>query len=395
MSNAINFEKMRKRRQRTTTLKRLLILVGVMLLIGAAIVANQLLVEEGFTTRLSDITASFGGSGFPADLPGGVIRGMGNIGENLTVLNDTSLYIFNTKGNIVRNIQKMTGQSVAITSPTRVLTFTPGSKSFAVHSMSRELYSSTFEFGIICGDMNERGDFAVVAPVKQFASKVYVYNRKFEEIYSWSSPEYVTNVSLSPKGDMMAINCLSAENGVLESLIYLFRFTEDKEKAEVAMRLPDNLCLDVDFIDENRVMVLTDKQYLCLNPLGEKKQGYDFAGRELVAAEPGARQTLLLFRERESKTLPLVELDASLKEKATKKLDAPVLDMAVGKDSVYILTGDGIDVYGLNLELKSRLRRKNISNLHATSSRLYYLTPDEIRVLTQSEMVGVAKEKTR
>lgn len=395
MGNAIDFEKMRRRRQRTTTLKRLLILVGVTALVGAAIVANQLLVEESITTRLSDIAESFGGGGFPADLPGGIICGMGNIGDNLIVRNDTSLYIFNQKAKIIRNIQSLSEQSVAVTSPTRSLVFTPGSKIFSVQSLSRELYGSSMEYGIICGDMNVRGDFAIVAPIKQFASKVYVYDRKFEEMYSWSSPEYVTNVSISPKGDMMALNCVSGSGGVLESLIYLFRFGEDKEKATVAMKLKDELCLRVGFEEDERITVLTDRQYLLLNSLGEKKQSYDFEGRQLLGIETRERQSLLLTRERTEKTSRLTLLDADLKEKAVRSFDIEVLDMALGKDSIYVLTVDGIGVYNLNLEPKSKLEQRNISQIHLAGSRLYYITPDEIRILTQSEMVGIAKKKSR
>lgn len=394
MNKAVDFEKVRKRRRLTVTLKRVLILSGVTLLAAGAFFLYQYLVEEGMTTRLSDLTESLGGSGFPADLPGGIIRGVDNLGDNLMVLNDTNLYIFSSKAKIVCNVQKMTDTTVAVPKGGRVLTFSPGAKTFAVHSLSRELYPGSMEYGLICADMNERGDFAVVAPVKQFASKVFVYDKKFEEIYSWSSPEYVTSVALSPKGDMMAVNCVSADGGVLESQLYLFRFGEDRETADPAMRLGDNLCLDLRFTADDRVEVLTDRQYLVLNSLGEKKYAYDFDGGQVIARESRERQTLLLMRDSDSKTGRLKLLDASLLEKAELEVDFEVLDMALGRDSIYVLTPEGIYVYSLNFELKAKLGRKGISNIHLIGSRLYYLTTDEIRVLSQSELVGVSKEKT-
>lgn len=386
----LDFNKIRKRRQHAATLKRLLILTGVMLLVGAAVIVNNVLVEEGLTTRLSDFAGSFGGTGFPVDLPGGLIRGVGGVGDNLTVLNDTNLYIYSPNGKIVRNIQKMTDQTVAVPSSSNVLTFSVGGKGFAVHSTGKELFSAGTEYGVLCGDMNARGDFAVVAPVKQFASKVFVYDRRFREIYGWSSPEYVTSVSLSPKGDMMALNCISGKDGAIESLIYLFRFSEVTEKAKVAMSLTDEMCLDIKFADDDRVQILTDKRYITINSLGERKYGYDFGGWQPLAVENQGRQTLLLLGTRNGKVNKLVLLDQSLEEKAAAELDTEPVDIALGKDTVYILKDNGIDLYSANLEIKSRLEQRGISNIHLVGSRLYYLTQEEIRVLMPSDLVSAA-----
>ncbi len=394
MGKAVDFEKIRKRRQRTTTLKRLLILVGVMVLVGAAVIANEILVQEGVTTKLSDFTSSLGGAGFPIDLPGGVIHDVDNIGKNLTILNDTSMYIYSPKGKLISNLQKMTDHSIAIPTSSRVLSFEIGGKGFKINSTSRELYANTVEYGILSADINERGYFALVSPVKQFASKVFVYNERFEEIYSWSSPEYVTNVSLSPNGEMMAINCIGGDGGVLESQIYTFRFSEEKEQAEVALTLPDNMVLDLSFEDDERITVLTDKQFLLLNSLGEQKKAYSFDGKHVVAMQKRERNTLLLLQEDGSKQQELVLLDANLSEKAAIIMPTEVKDIALGRETVYTLTADGIDVYNHSLVQKSAHAGKNISNIHLIDNRLYYLTLNEIRTLLQTELQAVPTQKS-
>lgn len=389
MNKAVDFEKVRKRRQRMTTLKRIFILAGVMLLVAGILLVNQILVEQGLTTTLSDFTESFGGTGFPVDLPGGIIRGVGNLGNDLTVLNDANLYIYSPKGKIVKNIQKMTDNGVGITSKSRALVFSIGDKDFAIHSSSRELYNGSLEFGILCGDLNERGDFALISHAKQFASKTVVYNGHFEEIYSWSSPEYATNVALSPKGDMMSVNCINSENGTLESLIYIFRFSEEKEQAEVALRLRENLVLDMKFPEDDRIVVLTDKQLLVLDSLGKKKYGCDFTDRKVLAMEQRDKQTLLLFKSEDDKKYELVLLDANLTEKSVLELSNEVKDMALAKDSVYALSSAGISVYNMDFELKYKLNKLGISNIHIAGTKLYYLTKDEIHALSQSELSAV------
>lgn len=382
MNNAVDFNKVRRRRQRSVTLKRLFVVAGVMLLTGAVIFTYNLLIVENATTGLRDYFESRGGMGFPADLPGGVIRDVTSIGENLAVLNDTNLYIYSKKAKIVQNIQRMTEHTVAVPSDSRVLTFSVGSRGFSVHSIGREMFTQTLELGILCGTMNRGGDFAVIAPVKEFASKVYVYDRYFRQIYSWSSPEYATNVSLSPEGGRMAVNCVSgSEDGVLESLLYLFTFAENRENAEVALTLQDNLCLGLDFQESDRIALLTDKQYMIVDQAGNVTQKYDFGGRQLLAREFSGKQALLLFAGQDRHESELVLLNENLSEQAALQLDEKVLDLAFGADQIYVLTGSGLTGYDLDMKQISVLEQRGILNICLVGERLYYLTYNRICVL--------------
>ncbi|MCL2034578.1 MAG: DUF5711 family protein [Oscillospiraceae bacterium] len=382
MNKAVDFDKVRKRRQRAVTLKRLLLLTGAMILAGSAVFVYNVLVEESATTGLMDYFESRGGTGFPVDLPGGVIRDVVSIGENLAVLNDTNLIIYNKNGKIIQNIQRMTEHSIAETSHARVLAFSVGGRNFSVHSISREMFSQSLDQGILCGDMGANGDFAVVAPAQHFASRVTVYDRQFRQIYSWSSPEYVTNVSLSPRGDMMAVSCVTGgETGVMKSLIYLFRFAEDRDQAEVALTLEDSLCLGLDFMESDRIALFTDKEYMILNQQGEIKETYDFGSRRLLARENSGRWTLLFFERPGRYETELVLLDESLKETASMAIHERIFDVAFGKDVIYLLTEDGITGYDHQMQQVLAYERHGISRIHLIGTRLYYLTYSQICVL--------------
>jgi hypothetical protein len=174
---------------------------------------------------------------------------------------------------------------------------------------------------------------------------------------------------------------------VLESLIYLFEFAESREQAEVALKLRGELTLDIFYRAGGDTAVLTDKQLLILSE-GQKTRGYVFGGRQLLACEPGEESILLLLETGEGRQ-SLVLLDKNLNERATKTLTANARDIAPGRDSVYVLNADGIEVYGLELEPKSRLRAGDISAIHPVNGQLYYLTENEIRALSPAEMVGI------
>jgi hypothetical protein len=385
-NRAIDFDKVRRRRRRFAALKRLLGLLCVFALLYAGVLFYRYLVELGFSTRLDDIRASFGGAGFPAELPAGQGHIVKNIGNSLAILNDTGLYIYNPKAKLIRTVQKLGPGSAAVASKDRLLAYTPGSNSFAVHAVSRELYAAELEFGAICGDINDNGDFAIASPTKQFPAKVSVFNNRFEEIYTWSSPEYVSEVSLAPNGSGMALNVMSGSGGVLESLSYLFDFAESREQAEVALRLRGELALDI-FHRGGDVAVLTDKQLLIMSG-GKKTRSYSFGGRGLLACEPGSEAVLLLMDTGDGRQ-SLVLLDHDLNERATKTLTVSARDIALSHDSVYVLGAEGIEVYGLELEPKARLRATDISAIHSASGQLFYLTENEIRALSPAEMIGI------
>ncbi len=384
----IYFDKMRKRRQRLATLKRLVGLSGVIILVFGAIALNAYLVEVGFSTSLEDLRESFGGAGYPAGLPNGNDHIIGNVGKNLTILNDTGLYIYNPRARLIRSVQRLGTGSVAAAAKNRLLTYTPGGLSFSVHSVSRELLNETLEFGVICGDINDNGDFAVVAPVKQFASVVSVKNERFEEIFVWSSPEYVSEVALAPQGGSMAINVISGDGGELQSLIYLFDFQETREKAEIARELTGELTLDVFYTQQERIAVLTDTQYLLLADTNEEERSYGFSGRQILGFERQENNSLLLMREPDGASQSLVLLDGRLNEIATRTLATSTRDIALGDNSIYVLHAGGIDVFDLALEPSSRLERKGIPQIHMAEGQLYYITSDEIRVLSPAEMIG-------
>jgi hypothetical protein len=174
---------------------------------------------------------------------------------------------------------------------------------------------------------------------------------------------------------------------VLESLIYLFDFTESREQAEVALRLRGELALDIFHRSGGDVAVLTDKQLLIMSG-GKKARSYSFGERGLLACEPGSETVLLLMDTGDGRQ-SLVLLDHNLNERATKTLTSNARDIALSRDSVYVLGAEGIEVYGFELEPKARLRAPDISAIHSANGQLYYLTREEIRALSPAEMVGV------
>lgn len=392
MAKPIDFNKVRKRRQRTQTLKRLVILAAIFALIGGIVALNSFLIEQGITTQLSDWIGGMGGSGYPVPVPGGIIRDVKAAGNAMAVLNDTNLAIYTDKGKQSGNFQEMTGNTVLLAGDDRLLTFDVGAKQFAVHSRTKTLLKKDIEYGIFAGGMNQRGDYAIVSSSKQAICQINVYNKQLKEIYiCYLTENLVGSVGISPSGKMMAAGWLSGNGGVLLSGVNVYLFS-NQEGPVATVELGDDLILDVRFFEDDRIGILTDRQYLVIGADGSEKYSYRYGNRQLTAFEAEGRQMLLLCENRETRMSNVILLDAELKEKAVYETNDKITDIALAPRRVYLLTEKGVATYSQSFEPLGFEEALFATNLQLVKGRVYYLTREEIRVLGQKQEAPPGEE---
>jgi len=381
MKKAMDFDKLRKKRRRKQTIRRILVLAGLVAVVLGAVALNGMLIDAGASVRLSDWVESLGGSGYPIAHPGGAIRDLEDMGDHLAVQGDLSLYIYNKKGKLVTSIQQMTDKTVAVVTKSRVLTYQIGAESFSVNTRSQELLKRDMSFGILCGDMNEEGVVAIATSSKQYVAEVTVYNKQMDtkHLYKWSAAkDQVVDISLAPNGNQMVVACVNTSGGVIETVLYLFDFGMETPLAR--LDVADNLVLNVDFMEDNRIGVLTDKQYFLMDNTGAKKESYSFDGGQPVAMERSGRQVLLATEYWETRTQHVVLLDEACAPAATCTIDNLVRDMALSEDRAYLLTDDGILELDHSFQQRGRRARRGIVGMALVERRLYYIDSEEIGV---------------
>ena len=380
MGNQVDFNKLRKRRQRTQSVKRLLALGIILAAVGGIVALNNFFIKSGVTTRLSDAVESFGGSGYPVPVPGGIIRDVKNVGKDLAVLNDTNLYIFNKNGKMITSLQQMGDQTVLHVNSDRVFTYDVGSKKYRIYSRSKTLLEKEHGFSLLGADMNGRGDFALISSTAQYAGQVVVYDSQFSAIYEWLSSDLVADVSINPKGNRMAAISLATRGGEIYSVVYVFDFNEPKELKR--LELQDEMALGVAYLGDGRFSVLTDRAYRLYSGEGVEESSYSLGGRQVLAVERNGKEALLLLQESAgNRVQELVLLDSACGEQAVLELGYLAKDIAFGDRNIYTLADTGVTTYGKSLEPKGSLEMRGISGIHAIGSKLYYLGREEINVL--------------
>jgi len=379
MGNQVDFDKLRKKRQRAVTIKRLVIVAAVAALMGFAVLLNSFLIEAGVTVRLSDMVESFGGSGYPVPVPGGIIRDVKSMGDDLAVLNDTNLLVYNNKGKVITNLQQMGDSTMLLTSSERLFTYDVGAKRYSIHSRSKPLLEKQSESSLQGGAMNERGDYALISSTAQYASQVLVFDSRFNQIYEWLTSDLVAFVSLSPKGGRMAAVSISTRGGEVYSVLNLFDFSMDTALRRV--EIPGEMAAGVQYLEDGRISLISNKQYRIYTSEGVQENAFSLEDRRVVAVERRGKETLLLLQSEDKKSWDLVLLDTSCTSLASLRLNQRVRDMALGGKQVYVLTDTGITAYSKSFEEKGGLQGRGIVQIHYVKNKLYYLNKEEINTL--------------
>ena len=377
MAKTVDFNKIRRRRRMRETAKRIIILTIIVAVIGSGFILNRLLVEQDLSTRVGDWVESFGGNGYPVDLPGGIVRGTEAMSGNLILLNDTNLYLYNSKGKVIVNAQQMSDKTIMDVSDKQVLTYDVGSKKYQLRTPSRVVTKET-ENAILAADLNANGTYALVTASRQFVAEVSVYRNPAEpHIFRWSSPEHhISGVSLSPDGHKMAVTCAATEGGMMKTIITLFAMNMAEKVAEV--ELLDSLALKIDFYANDRIGVLTDNNYIILDSSGEKLAEYAFQDEHVVRMETFGNAVLLLTEYREARQKQVIFLDRSGMEQLRMDFDDNVRDIALDKRYFYVLTDSGITCYNYAFKEVKKLEERGIQGVQVVRGKVYYYTFEEI-----------------
>lgn len=393
MTNAMDFNKIRKKRRRTQLLKRVGVLLGIALTLLVILSLNEMLVQEGILTRMRDFFGGLGGSGYPIPAPGGVMREVMAVEGDVAVLNDTNLYLYNHKGKELLNLQRMNDHTVALTAGGRILTYDLGGTKYRVHTRQSLLLEKEHDHAITSMALGERGDYAVVSSSKQYTAQVTVFTPRFEMAFQWSSNEMVTGVALHPKGGKMVASSVGALEGVLRSAVYLFAFDSDKELAKVEFE--DQLILWLAYLDDHHIGVLTDKSYYVLDEQGHHQAQFSFGGEHPVTLRCHKGDMLLLCENTEARSQTLLLVDARGRELGKIQPQQKVRDMQVGS-SVYLLTDQEIIRLDKTLSPLAAAPITGVNRILLANQVLYGFNSEVIQVLDSFDTIQTpAASQTR
>jgi len=380
----MDFEKIRKARRRGIFLRRLVILAAIMIGIFSIMSLNNLLVHWQFPTLANNFLQGFGGPGFPLQAPGGTLRDVKALGSDIVVLNDSNLHLYNRRGRELLNIQRISENTILLTTGNRMLTYSNGSPAFQIHFQNRLIFEAEHDNPIISAALGARGNYALVSSTMQFTSQVTVFTERFEQYFQWSSSELVAMVALNARGTEMAAGSIGASGGQFLSTVFLFAF--DNTEVVRRLELPGELILDLEYLSNDRIGIITDKGLRIMDAgTGMLINSYDISAGRIALARMSGEYILLLNENPEYRAQTVILLSAMGVELGRSEPETPVRDMQVGGGRVYVLTSGGVLRYGNGMNLTGEAQQTGIQRILLAGNALYYFTGDEIRVMDSSQ----------
>ena len=224
MAKVTEFKTLKKRQARRRGLG--LLALTALVLVGAYLL-SALVNTPNFAGLSSVLDMIQGGPGYPIDAPGGKVKGMYQNGSSLVVVNETTIYFYNTSGSEVYSAQHRMGNPQVATNGTMLLNFDRGSKTYTAYSRNNQFYTGTTETAIRCGDISANGCIAIATQSENAHSQVQVMDNKQRLQHTWSSDDVVTAMAISDNGSMVAIGSSYVEEGELKNSLTVLRGGEE------------------------------------------------------------------------------------------------------------------------------------------------------------------------
>lgn len=373
MAKVTDFKKLKQRQARRRAFK-LAGLVGVILVIAYLLSSLVNSPEFAGLSSLGDMIK--GGPGYPIDAPGGKIKGMYQNDSGIILLNETTLYIYNTSGiEVYSNLHRM-GNPQVQTSGTMMLNYDRGSKTYAAYSRNNLFYNGSTDEAIRCGAISQNGCIAIATQTENAQTRVTVLDSRQREQYVWKTDNVVTALAMSDNGSAVAIASSYAQAGELKNVLTVLKNGQEQNRYELA----NQLILALEF-DGSNVRCITDKNAFILGTEGKIIGQFDYKGQSLAAFAMYENGVALVFGDYEQDrkyTMASVADDFYTLNGTTTFDDSLQKVKAIG-NTILVLGGSSFHEYSAyDCELLKEETNESYYDIQPMGNSIYAMTTTQI-----------------
>ena len=373
MAKVTDFKKLKQRQARRRAFK-LAGLAGVILAIAYLLSSLVNSPEFAGLSSLGDMIK--GGPGYPIDAPGGKIKGMYQNDSGIILLNETTLYIYNTSGTeVYSNLHRM-GNPQVQTSGTMMLNYDRGSKTYAAYSRNNLFYNGSTDEAIRFGAISQNGCIAIATQTENAQTRVTVLDSRQREQYVWKTDNVVTALAMSDNGSAVAIASSYAQAGELKNVLTVLKNGQEQTRYELA----NQLILALEF-DGSNVRCITDKNAFILGTEGKIIGQFDYKGQSLAAFAMYENGVALVFGDYEQDrkyTLASVADDFYTLNGTTTFDDSLQKVKAIG-NTILVLGGSSFHEYSAyDCELLKEETNESYYDIQPMGNSIYAMTTTQI-----------------
>lgn len=325
--------------------------VGVAVLVIALVIALLTGAMSASIALLADSMDSFslylqrGNAGWPVDTGISEPLQVEELAGGFVELGAEDVVVYSAYGSRVRAFQPGYARPVLAVGGTRFAVYNRAGGELRVCSRTRDLFTRTFEEGILLCAMSANNTLAVVTESGSYTAQLQIFDPSFRQRYRWQLTQNEGTpiaVGFAPDNRRFAAGTLAARDGQLACSVY-FMDTAEETLGPVYTATQGSMLLQLDWQSDDRVVAVFDTYIAVLDPrTAAETARYDFGGATLQSAAPGVRQTALLLNIRGGNSL--VTFDEDL----TPLAEIPArqaFGVTATETEVYLLCPNAVECY--------------------------------------------------
>ncbi len=342
----------RNKKKRDKLIKKLIIVA-----IAAAVILIIVFTKDMWYPKLDGIltkipapnnTAELAEGNFPLSIEGGADYQLKTLDDNVALVDDSHLLIYNNNGKIANSVQHTLANPIITTGNKKILLYDLGGKSFSLYSKYKNIYEKTTDDPILLARLGSNDTAAVVVKSDKYPSELMVYDATGKNIFNYRSVSRIIDVTFNSDNSGCYITTIGADGGLIVSKMIYYRF-DHIDYDESGSPLPaweseplETLALSVRLFGENNIIMFGDKLCAYFDLNGTLLKTYEYE-RDLVDYSSNSSIGALIFRNNERRTAELITINSETGAINEKSLDYEVLNIQVSGDTVYMQTKNGIE----------------------------------------------------
>ncbi len=327
--------KLKRKHRLNIILSTVAVLVSLFIILSAVLPVS---LYENFV----NITSLFGTGSYPKDITGSTVLNTVSNGSFFYVLSDTSVSAYSNSGKTVFSESHGFSNPILSVSQTRALVYDQGGNTLLVYNLGGLIDTVETKQPIITASISRSGTFAVATQSDEYTSSVYLYNKKFEQVYEWNSAKnIINNVRVNPSGKKIAVSTLNSVGGEYESKVLVLTF--DSADPVFTLDVGNSIVYSLDNTGGGFSVITADK-YRYVHWSKYTTSEIASAG-EINMFRQGSNGTLLVFNranDRSDNTVVLVSKRG--KKVAELSINYNISDIQYSRGRIYFISDTMVNI---------------------------------------------------
>lgn len=385
-----SIEKYRKQQKQQKIKRRLFLAVIILALFLIVFSVDRVFRGMSSGSQLPTYDAAELSKGFPITMPTSATYRLNLMGNDVSLLTDTGLFVYNDSGDRILSFSHAYNSAVSETSGTRTLIYDAGSYQFLSATGKNVIYTNTVTDKILFGKIADNGSVAIITDSDRYASVLFVYDKSGKEFYSLSATEKIIACDFLPDSSGCVIATISAEGGEVYSKVSCYKFS-NKENEEWSSKLNGSVVYEINAFSQNNVTIVADNGIFALKK-GEVTCSAEYSNKiSDIALSDSVSSVLLDDSSIRQKRLITVNKDGNILYDTTFESNA--FDIALNGSTLYTFDGRNIEKFSTDGTVAGSISLESEYDYFTVNSSNIYLLSDTVIGRIALGEVKAEKEK--